>query len=78
MKTVVIIYSLRTDLWTAIHDQLQGIYLVNLYGKFVDEKIYWIASTSLHDQNVCNIISFDVENETWGSLELPILWRSRF
>lgn len=34
-------------------------------------KIYWIA-TSLHNHSVRNIISFDVEDDTRGRLELPI------
>ncbi|WMV28456.1 hypothetical protein MTR67_021841 [Solanum verrucosum] len=72
LKVVVNIYSSRTDSWTTFHDQLQGIFLLNYSGKFINGKIYWAASTGIHDYNVRNIISFGVADETWGSLELPI------
>lgn len=72
VRTLVNIYSLRTDSWKTVHDQLQGIYLVNLYGKFVNGKVYWVASNGIHDYSVRNIVSFDVADETWGSLELPV------
>ncbi|XP_055817576.1 F-box protein CPR1-like [Solanum dulcamara] len=72
MRTLVNVYSLRTDSWTTLHDQLQGIYLVNLYAKFVHGKLYWVASSGIRDHNVRNIISYDVADEKWGSLELPI------
>nr|ABO92989.1 F-box domain-containing protein [Solanum tuberosum] len=71
-RVVVNIYSSRTDSWITVHDQLQGIFLLNYLGKFINGKIYWAASTGIHDYNVSNIISFDVADETWGSLELPI------
>ncbi|KAG5567976.1 hypothetical protein H5410_065008 [Solanum commersonii] len=71
-RVVVNIYSSRTDSWTTLYDQLQGIFLLNYTGKFINGKIYWAASTGIHDYNVRNIISFDVADETWGSLELPI------
>ncbi|WMV28449.1 hypothetical protein MTR67_021834 [Solanum verrucosum] len=69
---VVNIYSLRTDSWKTLHDQLKGVFLINLPAKFVNGKLYWTASTSFCDINVRKIISFDVAAETWGSLELPI------
>ncbi|XP_049405174.1 F-box/kelch-repeat protein At3g23880-like [Solanum stenotomum] len=72
LRVVVNIYSLRTDSWTTLHGKLQGIFLLNYSGKFINGKIYWAASTGIHDYNVRNIISFDVADETWGSLELPI------
>ncbi|XP_049365956.1 F-box/kelch-repeat protein At3g23880-like [Solanum verrucosum] len=71
MKTVISIYSLRTDSWTILHDELQGVFLLNHSGKFVNGKIYWAASTHIGNYDVYNIISFDVAEETWGSLELP-------
>lgn len=40
------IYSLRTDSWKTLHDQLYGIFLINFQGKHVNEKLHWIASTS--------------------------------
>ncbi|KAG5604139.1 hypothetical protein H5410_025631 [Solanum commersonii] len=49
-----------------------GIFLLNYSGKFINGEIYWAASMGIHDYNVRNIISFDVADETWGSLELPI------
>ncbi|KAG5604083.1 hypothetical protein H5410_025575 [Solanum commersonii] len=55
-----------------LHDQLKGVFLINLLAKFVNGKLYWIASTSFVDINVRKIMSFDVVAETWGSLELPI------
>ncbi|XP_006363222.1 F-box/kelch-repeat protein At3g23880-like [Solanum tuberosum] len=71
MKTVISIYSLRTDSWTILHDELQGVFLLNHSGKFVNGKIYWAASTRIGNYDVYNIISFDVAEETWGRLELP-------
>ncbi|PHT67898.1 hypothetical protein T459_27385 [Capsicum annuum] len=70
-RTVVSIYSLRSDSSSTVHDQLQEIYLVNDSGKFVNGKIYWVSSTQFDDHNVRNIISFDVADETWESMELP-------
>nr|AAT38697.1 Putative F-box protein, identical [Solanum demissum] len=72
LSYVVNIYSLRTDSWKTLHDQLKGVFLINLPAKFVNGKLYWTASTSFCDINVCKIISFDIADETWGSLELPI------
>ncbi|XP_047254707.1 F-box/kelch-repeat protein At3g23880 isoform X1 [Capsicum annuum] len=69
---VVNIYSLRTDSWTTLDDQLQGIYLVNNSGIFVNGKLYWLSSSTLTYYIVCRIISFDLADETWGSMELPI------
>lgn len=40
------IYSLRTDSWKTLHDQLYGIFLINFQGKHVNKKLHWIASTS--------------------------------
>ncbi|KAG5627071.1 hypothetical protein H5410_012289 [Solanum commersonii] len=71
-RNVVNVYSLRADSWTTVDDQLHGIYLVNRYGKFVNGKVYWVAFTGVHSLKLNNIISFDVADETWGSLELPI------
>ncbi|KAG5604135.1 hypothetical protein H5410_025627 [Solanum commersonii] len=64
MRVVVNIYSSRTDSWTTLHEQLQRIFLLNYSGKFINGKIYWDASMGIHDYNVCNIISFDVADET--------------
>ncbi|KAG5605287.1 hypothetical protein H5410_026779 [Solanum commersonii] len=73
VRTVITIYSLRNDSWKTLHDQLQGILLINHSGKFVNGMLYWIASTGIdNDDDARNIISFDVANETWGSLEIPI------
>ncbi|KAK4715612.1 hypothetical protein R3W88_013950 [Solanum pinnatisectum] len=72
MRVVVNIYNSRTNSWTTLHDQLQGIFLLNYSGKFINGKIDWAASTGIHDYNVRNIISFDAADETWGSLEPPI------
>ncbi|KAH0675869.1 hypothetical protein KY285_023670 [Solanum tuberosum] len=47
MKTVINIYSLRTDSWTILHDELQVIFLLNHSGKFVNGEIYWAASTRI-------------------------------
>ncbi|PHT67897.1 hypothetical protein T459_27384 [Capsicum annuum] len=71
MRTVVSIYSSRTDSLRTVHDQLQHIYLVNDSGKFVNKKIYWVSSTEFNDHNARSIISFDVADETWESMELP-------
>ncbi|KAF3678231.1 putative F-box/kelch-repeat protein-like isoform X2 [Capsicum annuum] len=71
MRTVVSIYSSRTDSLRTVHDQLQHIYLVNDSGKFVNKKIYWVSSTEFNNHNVRSIISFDVADETWESMELP-------
>ncbi|WMV11142.1 hypothetical protein MTR67_004527, partial [Solanum verrucosum] len=51
---------------------VQTTQAINHYGKFVNGKVYWVASTGLHSLKLNNIISFDVADETWGSLELPI------
>ncbi|XP_015169727.1 F-box/kelch-repeat protein At3g23880-like [Solanum tuberosum] len=72
VRIVVTIYSLRNDSWKTLHDQLKGIFLINHSGKFVNGMLYWIASTCIDDDDARNIISFDVANETWGSLEIPI------
>ncbi|XP_015075996.1 F-box/kelch-repeat protein At3g23880-like [Solanum pennellii] len=72
LRVVVNIYSSRTDSWTTLHDQLQGIFVLNRLGKFINGKIYWATSTGIHDFNVRNIIYFDVASDTWGSLELPV------
>ncbi|XP_059315925.1 F-box/kelch-repeat protein At3g23880-like isoform X1 [Lycium ferocissimum] len=64
------IYSLRTDSWRTVNE-LQDIFLVNSSGKFVNGKLYWVSSTGIGINNVCNIISFDLADETWGKLELP-------
>ncbi|KAG5604134.1 hypothetical protein H5410_025626 [Solanum commersonii] len=66
---VVYIYSLRTDSWTTIHDQLQGNFLTNTLGKYINGKINWISCNRL---GINKIISFDIADETWGTLELPI------
>ncbi|XP_049386768.1 F-box/kelch-repeat protein At3g23880-like, partial [Solanum stenotomum] len=71
MTTVVNIYTLRTNSWTTRHDQLQGVFLVSHYGRFVNGKLYWTSSTCINKYKVCNITSFDLANGTWGSLELP-------
>ncbi|WMV28457.1 hypothetical protein MTR67_021842 [Solanum verrucosum] len=71
-RVVINIYSSRTNSWTILHDQLKGIFLLNYSGKFINGEIYWATSTGIHDYNVRNNISFDVADETWGSLELPI------
>uniref|UniRef100_M1DZF8 F-box protein n=1 Tax=Solanum tuberosum TaxID=4113 RepID=M1DZF8_SOLTU len=71
MTTVVKIYSLRINSWTTLHDQLQGIFLLNHYGRFVNGKLYWTSSTGNDNYKVCNITSFDLADGTWGSLELP-------
>ncbi|XP_060215771.1 F-box/kelch-repeat protein At3g23880-like [Lycium barbarum] len=71
LRTVVNIYSLRTDSWRTV-DELQGIFLANYLGKFVNGKLYWVSSTGYSNHEVGNVISFDLANETWGKLELPI------
>ncbi|KAH0660261.1 hypothetical protein KY290_029787 [Solanum tuberosum] len=78
LSYVVNIYSLRTDSWKTLYDQLKGVFLINLLAKFVNGKLYWTASTSFCDFNVLKIISFDVADETWGSLELPICGEDNF
>nr|AAT39293.1 Putative F-box-like protein, identical [Solanum demissum] len=70
-RSVVNIYSLRTNSWTTLHDQLQGIFLLNLHCRFVKEKLYWTSSTCINNYKVCNITSFDLADGTWESLELP-------
>ncbi|XP_015075243.1 F-box/kelch-repeat protein At3g23880-like [Solanum pennellii] len=72
LRVVVNIYSSRTDSWTTLHDPLKEILLLNYRGKFINGKIYWAASTGIHDYYVRNIIYFDVASDTWGSLELPV------
>ncbi|KAK4716061.1 hypothetical protein R3W88_014399 [Solanum pinnatisectum] len=73
MRIIVDIYSLRNDSWKTLYDQLQGIFLINHSGKFVNGMLYWIASTGIDDDDDAhNIICFDVANEAWGSLEIPI------
>ncbi|KAJ8547900.1 hypothetical protein K7X08_021136 [Anisodus acutangulus] len=68
--TVVNIYSLRTDSWRTI-DKFQGNFLVNSSGKFVNGKLYWALSAHVDTFNMCNIVSLDLEDETWRRLELP-------
>ncbi|WMV28455.1 hypothetical protein MTR67_021840 [Solanum verrucosum] len=68
-KIVVYIYSLRTDSWTTVHDQIQGNFLTNTLGKYINGKINWISCNRL---GINKIISFDLADETWGTLELPI------
>ncbi|KAK6788856.1 hypothetical protein RDI58_012654 [Solanum bulbocastanum] len=70
-RIVVNIYSLRTNSWTTLNDQLQGIFLLNLHGRFVNGKLYWTSSTCINNYKVCNITSFDLADGTWESLELP-------
>ncbi|WMV51149.1 hypothetical protein MTR67_044534 [Solanum verrucosum] len=71
MTPVVNIYSLRTNSWTTLHNQLKGIFLVNHYGRFVNGKLYWTSSTCINKFKVCNNTSFDLADGTWESLELP-------
>ncbi|KAJ8547899.1 hypothetical protein K7X08_021135 [Anisodus acutangulus] len=68
--TVVNIYSMRTDSWRTV-DKFPGNFLVNSPGKFVDGKLYWALSADIDTFNMCNIISLDLEDETWRRLELP-------
>nr|ABO92990.1 F-box domain-containing protein [Solanum tuberosum] len=68
-KIVVYIYSLRTDSWTTVHDHLQGNFLTNTLGKYINGKINWISCKRL---GIHKIISFDIADETWRTLELPI------
>ncbi|KAH0660262.1 hypothetical protein KY290_029788 [Solanum tuberosum] len=67
-KIVVYIYSLRTDSWTTVHGQLQGNFLTNTLGKYINGKINWISCNRL---GIGKIISFNTADETWGTLELP-------
>ncbi|XP_027773177.1 F-box/kelch-repeat protein At3g23880-like [Solanum pennellii] len=78
MTTVVNICSLRTNSWTTLHDQLQGIFLLSQYGRFVNGKLYWTSSTRNNHYKVCNITSFDLADGTWGSLELPSCGKDNF
>ncbi|PHT33879.1 hypothetical protein CQW23_25679 [Capsicum baccatum] len=72
-RHLVNIYSLRTDSWTTVHEQFQGIFLINRSGKFVNGKLYWASSsTGISNYVMRKIISFDLANETWGSLVIPI------
>ncbi|PHT68861.1 hypothetical protein T459_28348 [Capsicum annuum] len=72
-RHLVNIYSLRTDSWTPVHEQFQGIFLINRSCKFIYGKLYWASSsTGICNYIMCKIISFDLAKETWGRLDLPI------
>ncbi|KAF3642057.1 putative F-box/kelch-repeat protein-like isoform X2 [Capsicum annuum] len=68
---VVTIHSLRSDSWTTVHEHFQGIFLINRLGKYVNGKLYWSSSTGISTYIVSKIISFDLADETWGSVALP-------
>ncbi|PHT33883.1 hypothetical protein CQW23_25683 [Capsicum baccatum] len=70
---VVNIYSLRSDSWTTVHEHFQGIFLINCLGKYVNGKLYWASSTGISTYIVSKIISFDLADETWGSVALPFV-----
>uniref|UniRef100_M1C447 F-box domain-containing protein n=1 Tax=Solanum tuberosum TaxID=4113 RepID=M1C447_SOLTU len=70
---VVNIYSLRTDSWKTLHDQLKGVFLINLPAKFVNGKLYWTASTSFCDINVRKIISYPFSTHLRHSTKGDIL-----
>lgn len=67
---MVYIYSLRTDSWTIVHDQLQGNFLKNTLGKYINGRIKWISCNRL---GIDKIIYFYIADETWGTLGLPFL-----
>ncbi|XP_016504932.1 F-box/kelch-repeat protein At3g06240-like [Nicotiana tabacum] len=81
--TKIRIYSLKTDSWRTV-DNFQDGFMVNSSGIFVKGKLYWTSLASVHELNGysrCNIMCFDLSNETWGMVEQPNYgegkWRSQ-
>ncbi|XP_016453562.1 F-box/kelch-repeat protein At3g23880-like [Nicotiana tabacum] len=68
--TVVNIYSLRTDSWRRVNN-FPGYFPRDYLGKYVNGKIYWASTADVDELNVCNLITLDLTDETWGKLELP-------
>ncbi|XP_016461308.2 F-box/kelch-repeat protein At3g23880-like [Nicotiana tabacum] len=55
--------------------------MVNSSGIFVKGKLYWTSVASVHELNDysrCNIICFDLANETWGMVEQPNYREEKF
>lgn len=55
--------------------------MIDCSAKFVKGKLYWTSSLSVQERNdygSCNIICFDLTDETWGTVEQPDNGKCKF
>ncbi|OIT25113.1 f-boxkelch-repeat protein [Nicotiana attenuata] len=67
----VMIYSLKSDSWRTRDND--GRELANGRGMFVNGKLHWTTTSDDYcfNHNSKNIISFDLADEKWGTVEEP-------
>lgn len=68
------LYSLKSDSWKSLDDlpsALSGGNLQGVSGTFVEGSLHWLSYTTDGPDKRWNIISFNLADEKWGTLEKP-------
>ncbi|XP_016490847.1 F-box/kelch-repeat protein At3g23880-like [Nicotiana tabacum] len=65
------IYSLKSDSWKSICSLPDGMGFLIELGKFVNGKLHWVNNINDYSYEGCNIISIDLVDEKWETVEQP-------